>query len=605
MKRNSDTKLEIEDDPHNIPLTIDVNDEKDEKLKDAYTPEKNESMIKIVFSGKLPKSFGLIIGNEFCERFCFYGLRAILTLYMIEYLGQSNVTATNIYHIFTLLAYFLPIFGAILSDSWLGKFKTILILSIVYAIGTTLMSLLAIPSIGNKNLAGVIVALLIIAVGTGGIKPCVSSFGADQFQGETKYLECFFNAFYMSINAGSVLSMIITPLLKGIQCLQPADDPQCENTVCDCYALSFGLPAILMVIAILFFVAGTKIYIKVPPQGSMLLKFVKSIYSALKNKITKVKARRNINHWLDNASEEYDLTTLDDFKQVLSVIKVFAPLCFFWTLFDQTGSTWIIQGRMMSHKLGNWNLTPDLIQAVNPILVLIMVPLFDGVIYPFFAKFKFLTKPLHRMVAGMLFAALSFVVAGFIQVAVINDIKSQTNDSNITTFTNQLVTVQNNLPCLLNIRNTDMQTVMKIAKQQAKAIRNVGYTDVLYSSCTKNSLTMADIPGALKFIEIDMDANGSITALVPSQLSAKQHGYSINSNPLRLFHPHFFPRIIKSEEETKQSSVHILFQLFQYIILTAGEVLFSISGLHFAYAELKFGFQLIKSLRYLVNYIKI
>ncbi|KAG5684402.1 hypothetical protein PVAND_013637 [Polypedilum vanderplanki] len=85
---------------------------------------------------KYPKSIAFIVSNEFCERFNFYGMRTILVLYMTIKLGYSDNTATVLFHIFTSLVYFFPVMGAVIADSFLGKFRTILYLSCVYAIGS-------------------------------------------------------------------------------------------------------------------------------------------------------------------------------------------------------------------------------------------------------------------------------------------------------------------------------------------------------------------------------------------------------------------------------------------------------------------------------------
>uniref|UniRef100_A0A3Q3WB15 Major facilitator superfamily (MFS) profile domain-containing protein n=1 Tax=Mola mola TaxID=94237 RepID=A0A3Q3WB15_MOLML len=169
-----------------------------------------------------------IVVNEFCERFSYYGMRAVLVLYLKYFLGWDDDLATTIYHTFVALCYLTPILGAIIADSWLGKFKTIVYLSIVYTLGQVILAVSAIHDITDKNKDGTpdditlhialsMVGLLLIALGTGGIKPCVAAFGGDQFQDhQEKQRSTFFSIFYLSINAGSLLSTLITPILKGI-----------------------------------------------------------------------------------------------------------------------------------------------------------------------------------------------------------------------------------------------------------------------------------------------------------------------------------------------------------------------------------------------------
>ncbi|NXL13458.1 S15A1 protein, partial [Setophaga kirtlandii] len=179
-----------------------------------------------------PLSIFFIVINEFCERFSYYGMKAVLTLYFTRFLHWDGNFATAIYHTFVALCYLTPILGAIIADSWLGKFKTILYLSIVYAIGQTVLSVGSINDLTDHNQDGSpdaiavnvalsMVGFVLIAFGTGGIKPCVSAFGGDQFEeDQEKQRSTFFSLFYLSINAGSLLSTLITPTIRGkVTCL--------------------------------------------------------------------------------------------------------------------------------------------------------------------------------------------------------------------------------------------------------------------------------------------------------------------------------------------------------------------------------------------------
>ncbi|NWH98947.1 S15A1 protein, partial [Tichodroma muraria] len=198
-----------------------------------------------------PLSIFFIVINEFCERFSYYGMKAVLTLYFTRFLHWEDNFATAIYHTFVALCYLTPILGAIIADSWLGKFKTILYLSIVYTIGQAVLSVGSISELTNPNgssnnlavnIALSMVGLVLIALGTGGIKPCVSAFGGDQFEDEQeKQRSTFFSLFYLSINAGSLLSTLVTPTIRGkVTCL----------LTIECYPLAFGVPAILMAVAL-------------------------------------------------------------------------------------------------------------------------------------------------------------------------------------------------------------------------------------------------------------------------------------------------------------------------------------------------------------------
>lgn len=155
---------------------------------------------------------------------------------------DENV-ATVYFHTFTMLTFSTCVFGAILSDVWLGKFKTILYLSIVYCIGSWIMVVGAIPHINIPSVAFLTIAQLLIALGSGGIKPCVSAFAGDQFvlPEQSNYMDKFFSLFFILISIAAVISTTLTPVLRtNVHCFG-------EN---DCYPLAFGVPAVLMIVAI-------------------------------------------------------------------------------------------------------------------------------------------------------------------------------------------------------------------------------------------------------------------------------------------------------------------------------------------------------------------
>uniref|UniRef100_A0A669C5A0 Solute carrier family 15 member 2 n=1 Tax=Oreochromis niloticus TaxID=8128 RepID=A0A669C5A0_ORENI len=287
-------------------------------------------MGKKLLGTNYPVSICFIVVNEFCERFSYYGMKALLTLYFLNYLKWDKDLSTAVYHAFSGLCYFTPILGAFIADSWLGKYKTIIYLSIVYVIGHVVKSVGAIPTVGSTELhiALSMSGLILIALGTGGIKPCVAAFGGDQFGEEHVKRQKFFSIFYMSINAGSFLSTIITPILRG--------DVQCFGG--DCYALAFGVPAALMVVALVVFIAGSSLYKRTPPQGNILWEVCNCIGFALKNRWNKSKHDSPRQHWLDWAEEKYSMRLIQEIKMVLRVLVLYIPLPMFWALFDQQSS---------------------------------------------------------------------------------------------------------------------------------------------------------------------------------------------------------------------------------------------------------------------------
>ena len=133
-------------------------------------------------SSGLPAGIPYIIGNEAAERFSYYGMRGILVVFMTQYLldgeggaaPMSDAEARSFYHLFSFAVYFFPLVGALVADLWLGKYRTILFLSIVYCLGHLALAF-------DETRFGLSLGLGLIAVGSGGIKPCVSAHLGDQF----------------------------------------------------------------------------------------------------------------------------------------------------------------------------------------------------------------------------------------------------------------------------------------------------------------------------------------------------------------------------------------------------------------------------------------
>ncbi|XP_055337152.1 solute carrier family 15 member 2-like [Paramacrobiotus metropolitanus] len=364
--------------------------------------------ISIQKTPKYPWYIIFILGNELCERFAFYGMKAVLTLYFLQAFMWSESTSTLVYHVFLVLSYFTPVFGAMLADGYIGKFATIFLLSLVYVGGLVLMTLASIPPIGLHPIAGFVSGLLLVAVGTGGIKPCVVTYGGDQFvTGQERYREQFFSVFYFCINAGSLVSTFVTPILRS--------DVSCFDQE-GCYPAAFGLPAGLLAVAVVLFVVGRPFYRNIPPTGNIVGKVLACIWHALANKFRKNKPR-GVKHWLDYASDKYDAAFISDVKKVMPVLKMFLPLPIFWTLFDQKGSRWTLQANKMDGRITDsfyWK--PDQVQIFNPVLILILVPIFETIIFPLIERCGFKFRLLARMVTGMLLAGGAFVIAGFLQI---------------------------------------------------------------------------------------------------------------------------------------------------------------------------------------------
>ncbi|MCH7960964.1 MAG: hypothetical protein IIC49_01380 [Planctomycetes bacterium] len=220
---------------------------------------------------RMPGGIPYIIGNELAERFSFYGMKGILTVFMTEHLLDSSGASANMsdeqakywYHMFTAAAYFFPLLGAILADVVLGKYRSILFISLMYCLGHGALAMMDLgPHFGLWDMKPFLIAgLLMIAIGAGGIKPCVSAHVGDQFgAGNKRLLTQIFNWFYFSINLGAAASTMLTPIL--LVKVGPW--------------AAFGLPGVLMAIATFVFWLGRHKFVHVPPSG---MKFFKETFS--------------------------------------------------------------------------------------------------------------------------------------------------------------------------------------------------------------------------------------------------------------------------------------------------------------------------------------
>ncbi|XP_039286063.1 peptide transporter family 1 [Nilaparvata lugens] len=377
------------------------------RIDRGMDPEKNSE--KAV---KYPRHIFFIIVNEFCERFSYYGMKTVLPIFLKNKLRYSESESTIIYHSFSMINYFFPIIGAIIADSLLGRYKTIFYLSIVYALGNmTLAASSAILLWNIPHRTTALLGLFLIALGSGGIKPCVSSFGGDQFMvpQQEMQLQQFFSIFYFSINVGSMFGTLISPILRqDVHCLGEES----------CFPLAFALPAFLMVVAIVIFVLGKRFYLIRKPGGNVLIRMCGCIGYALKKRVTCDTRGQKTNHWLELANDKYDAKLINETRIMLSLALMLTPCVFFWALFEQTGSRWTFQASRMNGEVmnGNFEIKPDQLHIINPILVLCIIPFFQKVLYPCLDRLHLLRTQLQKMVLGGILTAVAFFMSGILEM---------------------------------------------------------------------------------------------------------------------------------------------------------------------------------------------
>ncbi|XP_050351962.1 peptide transporter family 1-like isoform X2 [Nymphalis io] len=345
---------------------------------------------------------------EFCERFSYSGMKAFLTLYLRSKLGYSDESATEIYHVFSTFVYFFPILGGIIADNYLGKFRTILYLMFVYAGGNILVAITAIPYLEIPKRLCTLLGLFLITLGTGGIKPCVTAFGGDQFilPQQEKKLALYFSILYFNICTGSLISKTVSPILRS--------DVRCFGDK-DCYSLAFGAPGVIVLVSIVIFVSAKNKYVMKKPEGNLLFDFVKCVSLGLKNALIKGKTEKH-SHWLDSTQHRYDKRYIRDVKKTLSILTLFTVLPVFWALLDQLGSRWTLQATKMDGRLGFVTIKPDQLQVLGPICILIIIPLSQKYIYPYLEKRNILTNPLHKLTLGGVLAGVAFIASALVEI---------------------------------------------------------------------------------------------------------------------------------------------------------------------------------------------
>lgn len=333
-------------------------------------------------NNSFPKGIPYIIGNEAAERYSFYGMKAIfvvfLTLFITNAAGELAVfdetDAKFWLHIFIFSTYGLALAGAFLADVYLGKYKTIISLSIVYCIGHFVLALF-------ESRTGFFIGCGLIAIGAGGIKPCVSAHVGDQFNESNSHLiDKMYNWFYFSINAGAVVAYISAePLLQNKYLIAKGLNS----------AVAFGLPGILMVIATFVFWLGRKKFVHVPPAGWSL--YAEELFSA------------------------------KGARMLLKLAPIYIFLAVFWSLFDQTAGAWVIQAQsdlmIKTINLGFTTITvyPSQLGVMNALFIVLFIPIFAYVVYPILGKLIKLTY-INKMTIGMVLASLSFALIAWVQV---------------------------------------------------------------------------------------------------------------------------------------------------------------------------------------------
>ncbi|XP_057982945.1 protein NRT1/ PTR FAMILY 8.1-like [Malania oleifera] len=403
------------------------------------------------------KACPFILGNECCERLAYYGMSTNLVNYLQKRLNQGNVTASNNVTNWSGTCYITPLIGAFLADAYLGRYWTIASFSVIYCLGMTLLTLSASvnglkPSCDNgvchptaAETAVFFTALYLIALGTGGIKPCVSSFGADQFdetdESEREKKSSFFNWFYLSINVGA---LIASSVLVWIQ----------MNVG---WGWGFGVPAVAMAIAVVSFFSGSRLYRIQKPGGSPLTRIFQVVVASVRKIHIKIPAdksllyetpdeesniigSRKLQHsdelrFFDKAAVESQddhikgstnpwslctVTQVEELKSIIRLLPVWASGIIFATVYSQMSTMFVLQGNTMDQHMGpHFEIPSASLSLFDTLSVIFWAPVYDQIIVPFARKFTGHERgftQLQRMGIGLVISFLSMVTAGTLEV---------------------------------------------------------------------------------------------------------------------------------------------------------------------------------------------
>lgn len=303
-----------------------------------------------------PIGFWFFFWGEFAERCSYYGMRAILLLYMIDRLGFSEGQASQYMSYFIAACYLLPLAGGYLADNYFGKYRTIVGFSIPYILGHVILGIESVPFL--------VIALGLLAMGTGVIKPNISTLMGmtydQQRPGETRLRSDAFAMFYGAINIGAAISSFAMPWIRTHYG----------------YQIAFLFPAALMVVAFIIFASGKPFY----------------------------------------AQEKIERTSLtpEDRRERLVVLGrilgLFIVVTFFWSIFDQSASTWTLFARdHLDLRLFGWTLPPDAIQGLNPILIILLLPPIT-LLWHFLARIGVPLKATDKMLIGFVLTGITMAI---------------------------------------------------------------------------------------------------------------------------------------------------------------------------------------------------
>ncbi|XP_061362842.1 protein NRT1/ PTR FAMILY 5.10-like [Gastrolobium bilobum] len=395
------------------------------------------------------RSARFIIGVEVAERVAYYGIQSNLISYLTGPLHQNTATAAENVNLWSGTASLLPLFGAFVADSYLGRYRTIILASILYILGLGLLTLSTmLPSLVNSEcqvsneftpcsprlqVILFFISLYLVAIGQGGHKPCVQAFGADQFDEqhpeEHKARSSFFNWWYFTMCAGCMATLLI---LNYIQ----------DNLS---WALGFGIPCVAMIIALLVFLLGTMTYrfnIK-EHDKSPFLRIGRVFVAAIRNRRAtlsstaieeepgRIFAHQSCEQFkcLNKAllapkgskeEETCSLGEVEEAKAVLRLVPIWASCLVYAIVFAQVFTFFTKQGVTMDRKLfPGFDIPAASLQTLTTLGIVLFTPIYDRLFVPITRAIT--GKPsgitmLQRIGTGILISIFTIVLAALVEM---------------------------------------------------------------------------------------------------------------------------------------------------------------------------------------------
>lgn len=584
---------------------------------------------------KYPKGAYFILGGYLTERFVYYGLFGGFVLYAQRMMGFSASSAESTKAIAEGLIYLMPIIGSIIADSYFGKVRMVFTMCCIYTVGAAIMTLSAWTSlVGGPSGASIpgVGGMLVLGIAAGLMKAVYTALGGDQFKvpEQRDIQQRYFYAFYWMINVGAFLGQLMTSSLR--------DSVQCFGD--DCFFLPFCILVGFMVISTIIFFLGRPYYIEAPPDPS-LLNSIKCVGYAIKKFFQNLRSeeRKPVAHFMDRSVGKYDKQLVSDVKVTLRVLLLFCSYPLFWALFYQTSTGMVFQAkRLNGYITESYRIPPEMSGTLNPLFIITLIPLFDMVIYPLFNKWGILTEIPQRMITGMAFAVGAFIAYALVNIGLeqsfiasdmarIHVYNARSCDISLKLPTEELYNVIKDDQLLLPEFKIGDESIISIripagcdggsSSDVTVNVNVLGGQESTLLITPNGALALAPTEDYLKDMGAEAKARVLMIKQGKEQVTLKDNTLMVNftvSDPVFAKFTHLAPQnysvvvsdkvighafiaqdgvydIVVTDTETlvfpmtAPADLHLAAVIPQYLILTIGEILFSVSSMDFAYSE--------------------